>query len=183
MTVGDELALVRIILAGPAAARRCQRPDAEGWRRHRSVHERICFHESGHAIVAAMEGWFPQWAIAKAPMVAGDGITCAGRMCLGQTPTEGAGTTPTVEGNDAIPSDLTKAMWFGWKMTGGGAGWLRYMRGLWLETDAILEASWPAVKVLAMALQQDGVVKGPDIADILRRFGRKGDAWSLSVKI
>jgi hypothetical protein len=169
MNRGEEDAVID--LAGRAAQRRAQRPDAEGWCRWPSLHESVCFHEAGHAIVAAALGRFPQWAIAAKPEISRGRVVFNGRAHIGNSPEQGAETVPTLEGNALLESDFTKAARFCKFMS--ERGWLSYMRTLYQRADAILEAHWPAVKILAIELREKGTVHRPDIEDIMRRWPRK----------
>jgi hypothetical protein len=168
MTRGEEDAV--IVLAGRAAAMRAQRPDPQGWRRWPTLYELTCLHEAGHVIVAAALGHFPQWAIVAKPVISEDKIIGGdGRAHIGYSPEQGAQTEPSLEGNGKHESDFQKASAF-CKFVTGGRGWLSYMRTLSQKADAILEAHWPAVKILAQELEQKGVVRRADIEDVLQRF-------------
>ena len=167
MTRGEEEAMIN--LAGKVAEYRAMRPDSKGWRRWPTLHESTCLHESAHCIVAAALGRHPQWAIVAEPAVTETGVTLSGRAHIGYSPEQGAQTEPSLEGNDRLESDFSKVIAF-CQFIAGERGWFRHMRVLWRETDVLLRAHWPAVKILSLALRDKGVVRRQDIEDIMRRW-------------
>jgi hypothetical protein len=91
-----------------------------------------------------------------------------GQALIGSRPEAGAQAETTTLGNEKFPSDFELVSLLA-RLVAGERGWLSYMRTPRQRADAILEAHWPAVKTLAIELWERGVVRGPDIADIIPR--------------
>jgi len=76
---------------------------------------------------------------------------------------------PSFENFDKLLPDFRKATAYA-QLAVGTVGWLRYLRGLWLRTDIILERHWLATKMLASELRDSGVVRRDRAQDLLDRW-------------
>ena len=157
-----------IDLAGHAAVCRERSPRPGGWVRVITTRQVDAFHEAGHVVAGAAVGLFPQWAIIGELRTSGG--TVRGAAFITRLPEQDAGR-PTLEG--IIPSDFARATQLCQLMI-GEQGWLAYMRSLWLQADAILEAHWEAVEVMAKELDRKGELDKAAIQDIFQAFHGDG---------
>jgi len=155
---------IMISLAGRAAEARARRPDRDGFRRLMDSAERVAIHEAAHLVVAVAVGRHQNGAAIEK---LDDG--CRGLAQHYQaTPPEGAADHPTFERFDELERDFRKATALA--KLAVGHGWLRYLRELWLRTDAILERHWLAVKMLAIELGTTGTVRRDRAQELLDRW-------------
>jgi len=156
---------IMITLAGHCAVARARRPDRHGWRRQMDWHELICIHEAGHTVVAVAVGHHQNGAAVEKTENGGRGIAEHSPAML----PEDSPDYPTFEEFDKLLPDLRKATAYA-QLAVGTVGWLRYLRGLWLRTDSILERHWLATKLLASELRATGTVRRDRAQELLDRW-------------
>lgn len=156
---------IMILLAGRCAEARARRPDCDGWRRRIDLWERIANHEVGHLLLAAALRRHQNGAVIE--MV---GDRCRGvAQYLECPPPDGVPDCPTFERFNELQPDFRKATDYA-KLAVGLHGWLKYLRELWLRTDAILAEHWLCLRMLSLELQRKGVVRRDRAQEIIDRW-------------
>lgn len=143
-----------ICLAGRAAEARARRPDRDGWRRPMDERERVAVHEAGHLVLAVAVGRFQNGAAIEAVSDRYRGIA----QDFPSASSDSAADHPSFANFDKLRPDFRRATDYA-RLAVGSRGWLRYLRSLWLSTDAILADHWLATKVLAMEIRAKGIVR------------------------
>jgi hypothetical protein len=154
-----------ITLAGHCAVARARRPDRDGWKRQMDWDELICIHEAWHTVVAVAVGHHQNGAAVEKTKNGCRGIAEHSPAIL----LDGEPDHPSFENFDKLLPDFRKATAYA-QLAVGTVGWLKYLRGLWLRTDCILERHWLATKMLASELRERGVVRRDRAQDILDRW-------------
>ena len=133
--------------------------------------ERVAWHEAGHIVGAVAVQLFQNGAAIEAV-----GERCRGIAEYSDVPLENGPDYPTFENFDQLQRDFVKATMCA-QLVVGPRGWLTYLRGLWLRTDALLGAHWLCVKMLALELRETGVVRRSRAEEIIGRWYRvSGDS-------
>jgi hypothetical protein len=156
---------IMILLAGRCAEALARRPNRDGWRRRMDERERVANHEAGHLLLAAATRHQNGAAI---EMVEG-GCRGIAQHYEGAPPDL---DHPTFERFDELQRDFVKARDYA-KLAVGTRGWLKYLRTLWIRTDAILAEHWICVRMLSLELQHTGVVRRARAQQIIEKF------WSV----
>ena len=108
-------------------------------------HELIAIHEAAHTVVAVAVGHQQNGAAIEKTEHSYRGIAEHSPATL----PDGSPDHPTFEDFDKLLPDLKKATAYA-QLAVGPVGWLKYLRSLWLRTDAILERHWLA-RLLALS--------------------------------
>jgi hypothetical protein len=156
---------IMISLAGRCAEARARRPDRDGWRRHMDQRERIANHEVGHFLLAVATGRHQNGAAIE---MVENGCRGVAQHCESALP-DSTPDCPTFERFNELQPDFRKATDYA-KLAVGLHGWLKYLRELWLRTDAILAKHWLCVKMLSLELQRTGVVRRDRAQQIIDRW-------------
>jgi hypothetical protein len=169
-------ARIQICLAGRCAEARARRPNRDGWRRRMDDRERVANHEAGHIVGAVGVGRQQNGAVIE---MVDHGCRGVAQHYQGAPPDL---DHPTFDRFDELQRDFAMATTLA-KLSVGQRGWLPYLRGLWVRTDAILGEHWLCVKMLSLELQRTGCVRRDRAQQTIDRWWHvRGDSVFEALK-